>query len=60
MSNIFWRSEMKDRVVFQGWCYKYKNKVSKLYNTKQDAETALIIRMMESKPQRGRSTIKTV
>ena len=50
---------MIDRVVYQGWCYKYKNKVSKLYDTKKDAETALTIRLMETKPQRGRSTIKT-
>ena len=60
MTRIFWRSEKRDRVVFQGWCYKYKNKVSNLYKTKGEAEAALIIKMMETKPQRGRSTNKTV
>ena len=59
MSKIFWRSEMKDRIVYQGWCYKNKNEVSKIYNLKIDAENALTIRIMETKPQRGRSTIKT-
>ena len=59
MSKIFWRSEMKDRIVYQGWCYKYKNEVSKIYKLKIDAENALTIRIMETKPQRGRSTIKT-
>ena len=58
MSDIFFRWKYEE-ISYAGWYYKYKNEVSKIYKLKIDAENALTIRIMETKPQRGRSTIKT-
>ena len=38
-----------------GWYYEYKNKVSGPYQTEREANDNLIIRLLDAKPQRGRS-----
>ena len=53
---LFLRTTYADGEIQQGWCFEYKNEVSKLYETKEEAETALKLKMIfDTKPQRGRS-----
>ena len=56
VNKVFWRTQLNGEKVLQGWCYKMGDKVSKIYETKELAEQALLIRIMGG---RGRSTIKT-
>ena len=56
MNKVFWRTQLNGEKVLQGWVYKFEGKVSKIYETKELAEQALLIRIMGG---RGRSTIKT-
>ena len=51
MSNIFFRGNH----IGQGWYYKYKNEVSGPHDTQKQAENALMVRIIDTKPQRGRS-----
>ena len=51
MSDIFFRWNYNG----QGWYYKYKNEVSGPHDTQKQAENALIVRIIDTKPQRGRS-----
>ena len=55
---LFLRTTYADREIQQGWCFEYRNEVSKLYETKEEAETALKLKMIfDTKPQRGRSDL---
>ena len=56
MHKVFWRTQLNGEKVLQGWVYKCGNYTSKVYETKELAEQALLIRIMGG---RGRSTIKT-
>ena len=38
-----------------GWYYEYKNKVSGPYQTEREANDNLMVRLLDAKPQRGRS-----
>ena len=40
-----------------GWYYEYKNKVSGPYQTETEANNNLIVRLLDAKPQRGRSDL---
>ena len=52
---LFLRTTYADREIQQGWCFEYRNEVSKLYETKEEAEAALKLKMIfDTKPQRGR------
>ena len=55
MSDIFFRWNYADENSYAGWYYKYKNKISGPYDTQKYAEYALMVRILDAKPQRGRS-----
>ena len=38
-----------------GWYYKYKNYRGGPYNNQKEAEASLMVRIIDTKPQRGRS-----
>ena len=38
-----------------GWYYKYKNYVGGPYDNQKQAEDSLMVRLLDAKPQRGRS-----
>ena len=40
-----------------GWYYEYKNKVSGPYQTEREANDNLMVRLLDTKPQRGRSDL---
>ena len=40
-----------------GWYYEYKNKISGPYQTETEANNNLIVRLLDAKPQRGRSDL---
>ena len=54
MSDIFFRWNYAGE-SHAGWYYKYKNKISGPYDTQKYAEHALMVRILDTKPQRGRS-----
>ena len=60
MSKIFWRSSFVSRFYVKGWYYKYKNYEGGPYDTEKLAETALMVRLLDTKPKRGRSDPNTV
>ena len=51
MSKIFQKFSREE----SGWYYEYKNAVSGPYDTQKYAEHALMVRILDAKPQRGRS-----
>ena len=55
MSKIFKRFSKNE----SGWYYEYKNDVGGPYDTEKLAETALMVRLLNTKPQRGRSDSNT-
>ena len=55
MSDIFFRGNHAG----QGWYYKYKNKVSGPYQSEREANDSFIVRLLDTKPQRGRSDSNT-
>ena len=53
---VFLRTKFEGLKIIQGWCFEYKNEVSKLYETTGEAKEALSLKMLfDTKPQRGRS-----
>ena len=51
MSKIFQKFSREE----SGWYYEYKNYTSGPYDTEKQAESALMVRIIDTKPQRGRS-----
>ena len=51
MSKIFQKFSREE----SGWYYEYKNKVSGPYQTEREASDSFIVRLLDAKPQRGRS-----
>ena len=57
MSDIFFRWSYDEiGISYAGWYYKYKNEVSGPHDTRKQAEDSLMVRLLDAKPQRGRST----
>ena len=54
MSDIFFRWNYAGE-SYAGWYYKYKNYIGGPYDTAKYAENALMVRILDAKPQRGRS-----
>ena len=55
MSKIFWNSSFSYREIIKGWYYEYKNYVGGPYDNQKQAEASLMVRIINTKPQRGRS-----
>ena len=55
MSKIYRKTSYSYREILKGWYYEYKNYVSGPYDTEKQAENALMVRLLDTKPQRGRS-----
>ena len=55
MSRVYRRASFSKLEIIFGWYYEYKNEVSGPYDTQQHAESALMVRIIDAKPQRGRS-----
>ena len=51
MSKIFQKFSKEE----SGWYYEYKNKVSGPYQSEREANDSFIVRLLDTKPQRGRS-----
>jgi len=52
---VYWRTKFEGLKILQGWCYEVYGEVSRLYETRQEAEAAGKMKMFFTKPQRGRS-----
>ena len=56
MSRIYRKLSSSGIKITSGWWYEYQNDVSGPYDTQKQAENALMVRLLDAKPQRGRST----
>ena len=57
MTKVYRKISFDKLEVVHGWYYEYKNAVSGPYDTQQQAESALMVRLIDAKPQRGRSDL---
>ncbi len=55
MSRVYRRASFSKLEIIFGWYYEYKNKVSGPYQTEREANDNLMVRLLDTKPQRGRS-----
>ena len=55
MSRIYRKLSSSGIKITNGWWYEYQNDVSGPYDTQKQAESALMVRLLDAKPQRGRS-----
>ena len=57
MSRVYRKASFGKLEIIFGWYYEYQNDVSGPYDTQREANDALMVRILDTKPQRGRSDL---